>query len=284
MLDDQQLRWVLGVAGAEPREVRGLRSGGAPWLLRFDDRELVLRVPPDPETVQLERKGLVLAGAHGIAVPALIAACNDPPLLLIEAMPGSSVIPPLRPTDRLHRLGKVAAHLNAIRVPFGFGLPQRERPIADVDFDALRAQQPPRPLLVQAEEVVRAYRPSGTDGFVHGDLWQGNAIWDGDDLVAVIDWDCAGSGPAGVDLGSLRCDAATAFGVAAADDVLAGWQDAAERPADDVAYWDVVAALSTPPDMGWFVETIKSQGRSDLSRDVLVERRDDFLRAALETL
>ncbi|HZZ97861.1 MAG TPA: phosphotransferase [Jatrophihabitantaceae bacterium] len=284
MLDDQQLRWVLGVAGAEPREVHGLRSGGAPWLLQFDDREFVLRVAPDAETVQIERKALVLAGAHGIAVPRLIAASNDPPLLLIERVRGSSAIPRQRPTARLRRLGELAARVHSIHVPFGFGLPERERSIADVDFDALRAAQPSQPLLVQAEEVARSYRPSGPAGLVHGDLWQGNAIWDGDDLMAVIDWDCAGAGQAGIDLGSARCDAATAFGVAAADDVLAGWQTAAGRPPDDVAYWDVVGALSTPPDMGWFVESVVGQGRSDLRRDVMVERRDDFLRAALDAL
>jgi aminoglycoside phosphotransferase (APT) family kinase protein len=284
MLDDRHLHWLLGVTGAAPREVRGLRDGAAPWLLRFDDRELVLRVAPDRETVQIERKGLVLAGAHGIAVPTLIAASNDPPLLLIEAVPGSSAIPRERPSDRLRRLGEAAARLHSIRVPFGFGLPRRERPIADFDFDALRAQQPPRPLLVRAEEAARSFSPSGPDGFVHGDLWQGNTMWDGDDVVAILDWDCAGSGPAGVDLGSLRCDAAITFGVAAADDVLSGWQDAAGHPADDVAYWDVVAALSTPPDLGWFVDTITKQGRPDLSRELMVERRDDFLRTALEAL
>ena len=234
--------------------------------------------------MQIERKGLVLAGAHGIAVPTLIAASNDPPLLLIEAVQGSSAIPRERPTERLRRLGELAARLHNIHVPFGFGLPQRDRSIPDVDFDALRAQLPPQPLFVRAEEVVRSHRPSGPDGLVHGDLWQGNAIWDGDEVAAIIDWDCAGTGPAGVDLGSLRCDAATAFGVAAAEDVLAGWQEGAGRPADDVAYWDVVAALSTPPDMGWFVEAVAGQGRSDLSHAVMVERRDDFLRAALDAL
>jgi hypothetical protein len=65
---------------------------------------------------------------------------------------------------------------------------------------------------------------------------------------------------------------------------LAGWEHSAGRPADDVAYWDVVAALSTPPDMGWFVQTIVSQGRPDLTKDVLVDRRDEYLRSALDEL
>jgi hypothetical protein len=49
-----------------------------------------------------------------------------------------------------------------------------------------------------------------------------------------------------------------------------------------VAHWDVVAALSTPPDMGWFPDAIAGQGRPDLGQDLLVRRRDAFLRAALD--
>ena len=51
------------------------------------------------------------------------------------------------------------------------------------------------------------------------------------------------------------------------------------RPAaDDVAYWDVVAALSTPPDLSWFGGAIAGQGRSYVVDEVLIERRDAFRR------
>lgn len=103
-------------------------------------------------------------------------------------------------------------------------------------------------------------------------------------LAAVIDWDCAGRGPAGVDLGSARLDATTAFGDSAEDDVLRGWEGEAGRAANDVARWDVVAALCTPPDMGWFATAVQGQGRPDLTRELLVERRDAFLERALAQL
>ena len=45
-----------------------------------------------------------------------------------------------------------------------------------------------------------------------------------------------------------------------------------------------MAALSTPPDMGWFPGALAGQGRPDLDREVLVRRRDAFLRAALDRL
>ena len=65
----------------------------------------------------------------------------------------------------------------------------------------------------------------------------------------MLDWDCAGVGPAGIDLGSLRCDAAWCHGAEAAEQILRGWEAEAGRPASDVPYWDAVAALASPPDM-----------------------------------
>jgi aminoglycoside phosphotransferase (APT) family kinase protein len=292
-LPDALVRWVVQVVDedATVTEVRGLREGGPPWLLRLacgdDERAVVLRIGDgrDPSSIRTEQTALSMAAAHGVPVPRLLAVDvdHDPPLLLTEAAKGSSAIPHVRPPARLRALGATAAALHRIAVPPEADLAYRDRPLADVDFEALRKQQP-RPLLVEAEDLVGELSAGGVEGFVHGDLWQGNTIWAGDTLTAVVDWDCAGKGPAGVDLGSLRCDAAMCFGVKAAEDVLEGWEAAVGRPADDVAYWDVVATLSTPPDMGWFVQTFVDQGRPDLTRAVLVGRRDEFLAAALAVL
>jgi aminoglycoside phosphotransferase (APT) family kinase protein len=122
-------------------------------------------------------------------------------------------------------------------------------------------------------------------GLVHGDLWYGSTLWDDEGrLTAIIDWDCAGVGPAGIDLGALRIDAALYHGLPAADDILRGWEAEAGRPGCHVPYWDVVAALSSPPDMGWFPDSMAAQGRPDLTRAVMLERRDAFLAAALSQL
>jgi aminoglycoside phosphotransferase (APT) family kinase protein len=286
------LGWAVRVTapGSEVVEVRGLRDGGAPWRLRLRrggaDRAVVLRVGEDPAPLATEAAALELAAGHGIPAPRLLAAAldRDPPVVLVEAVEGASTIPAERPPARLRALGRAAAALAAVPLVPTPTLPRRDRPIATVDFAALR-RRPPRPLLLEAEARLAALPPSrAPEGFVHGDLWQGNALWAGETLAALVDWDCAGAGPAGVDLGSLRCDAAVCFGAGAAGDVLAGWEEAAGRPAAEVARWDLVAALSTPPDMGWFPGAIAGQGRPDLGREVLLARRDGFLRHALDRL
>jgi Ser/Thr protein kinase RdoA (MazF antagonist) len=303
-LDNSLLAWAVEVAapGAAVTEVRGLRDGGTPWLVRFGagsgGSAVVVRVgtPDERPMFATEMAALSLVARHGLPGPRLLAArpaadvpaadvpAADVPALIIELLPGSSAIPPQRSVARLRRLGAVAAAINAVRPDPDPALPRRERPIAVVDFAALRRARQPRPLLVDAEAAVAARPVPGGCGFVHGDLWQGNALWQDDALTGLVDWDCAGVGPAGVDLGSLRCDAALCFGLDAAAEVLRGWEDAAGRPADDVAYWDVVAGLSTPPDLDWFVGAIAGQGRPDLTREVLTDRRDRFLADALRRL
>jgi aminoglycoside phosphotransferase (APT) family kinase protein len=293
-LDPALLHWSVRSAapGAAVAEVRGLRDGGSPWLVRLSragsQRSVVLRVgtDQDPSPLHTEVAALRLAAEHDLPAPRLLAAelADDPPVVLVEQLPGSSAIPRDRPSARLRSLGRTAATLHAIRLEPGPALPRRDRPIGSVDFAALRRQHPPQPLLQQAEQRVADAPPARADAFVHGDLWQGNALWTGDTLNGLIDWDCAGSGHPGIDLGSLRCDAAICFGPDAPADIQQGWEEAAARPATDVAYWDVVAALSTPPDMGWFPSAIAGQGRPDLTQEVLLRRRDEFLRTALTRL
>jgi aminoglycoside phosphotransferase (APT) family kinase protein len=286
-LDPASLRWAVQAAapGAEVTEVRGLRDGGSPWLIRLTGHNVILRVGTgqDPGALPTEVAALQLAAEHDLPAPRLLAADLDrtPPLVLVEQLRGSSEIPRDRPPERLRTLGRTAALLHAIPLHPTHELPRRDRPIASVDFAALRRQHPPTPLLTEAEERAAESPPDGPTGLVHGDLWQGNALWTDNTLTGLVDWDCAGTGSPGVDLGSLRCDAAICFGLDAARDVQAGWEEATGRPPSAVPYWDIVAALSTPPDMGWFPAAIAAQGRPDLTQELLLRRRDAFLRNAL---
>jgi aminoglycoside phosphotransferase (APT) family kinase protein len=130
------------------------------------------------------------------------------------------------------------------------------------------------PLLHLADEVVRRHgRPRGEPVFLHNDVWPGNLLWIGDRCVGLIDWKEAGVGHPGVDLANLRMQSAMHHGPDGPMLVLEGWQDETGRKATDVAYWDALAALDTPANLD---ALDASFGTS--------ERRDDFLRAALDQL
>lgn len=290
--DAVALGWAADVIGCrDVAAVRGLREGGSPWLLRADGRELVLRVggPSDAASFATVVAALRLAGRAGVPVPRLLGhddgTATGIPLVLTEYLPGSSQIPLQPDPGRLGALGAVAARLHAVPLRPSAELPARDRPIAGMDFAQLRREQEPRAPLEEAEALVARTQPASDHGvFVHGDLWHGNTLWCDARLTGLVDWDCAGAGAPGVDLGSLRCDAAICYGLEAPDHVLAGWEQAAGRAAEDVAYWDVVGALATPPDMGWFTDIIHDQGRPDLDQATLLQRRDAFLGQALDRL
>jgi aminoglycoside phosphotransferase (APT) family kinase protein len=169
--------------------------------------------------------------------------------------------------------------------PGGAALPRISRPIHRIDFAAMWAGSDSRAQYERAARMVAAAKPDDRAGLVHGNLWVGSTLWRDNLLVAVTDWDCAGVGPAGIDLGSLRLDAALEYGAQASDHVLHGWEIEAAREAESLAYWDAIAALSTPPDLGPFADArIAATQRPDLDRQTLIERRDAFLEDALSRL
>jgi aminoglycoside phosphotransferase (APT) family kinase protein len=294
-LDPGVLAWASAVLGSEVTVVRSLRLGGSPWLVRACDRTAVLRVAAAERAGETQTEVAAMtrvARAADARLPVAevlgydLAEQTGYALVLTGHLPGSSVIPAEPDPAQLRALGAAAARISSVTLTPTHALPVRRRPIEAEDFAGMRREQGASDLLRAAEAAVAAARlDDERTGLVHGDLWHGNTLWDDNGrLTAVLDWDCAGVGPAGIDLGSLRCDAAWCHGLQAADDILLGWKAEAGRPGSDLPYWDAVAALASPPDMGWFPESMAAQGRPDLTREVMLERRDAFLETALSQL
>ena len=108
-IDSRALRWACEQLGAdEVVDVRGLRAGGTPWLVRLPDRSVVLRETTG-ELLRVEVDGLRVAAQAGVPVPGVLASDPGRGLLLVEAVGGSSRIPPATPAARLRLLGATAA-------------------------------------------------------------------------------------------------------------------------------------------------------------------------------
>lgn len=298
---DAALVWAVAAVAPGGRIVRrrGLRDNGSPWWLRIEHgrgtTEVVLKIgaadnPDARRAFATELAALDLAERHELAAPRVLAA--DPEgaatgmLALLEtAVPGQSRIPMEASAERLRAFGAAAAPLHAIRtVPCG-ELPSRTRPNPYGDFAAERRQPgaATTPLLATADERIRELPvPNGETRFVHADLWHGNLIWNGDAVVGLVDWETAGVGHYGVDVGGLRLDTALLFGPSAANQALEGWRQTMGTDASELPYWDAVAALNLPTDMALFLPGLHEHGRVDLDAVTLNERRDAFLRAALD--
>src|SRR5947209_7385676 len=300
MIASALLRWATEAVcpGARVAAVRPLRGGAAPWPVAFElagrARTVVIRTADpacaaDRKRCAGEAAALAIAYQH-VPAPRLLAADLDGDqagqlALVISELPGSSRIPRTPSSTRLRAVGAAAARLHRVEVRPGADLPLRERPIAKFDFAAGAAGEPVPALLDEAAAVLRdAPRPVGRTVLVHGDFWQGNTMWVGDSFAGLVDWDCAGAGLPGLDLGSLRLDATILYGLGAGDPVTEGWQTAAGRPARRVAYWDLLAALCTPVDMQAWMPAIHEEGRPELHVDTVRERRDAFVLEALKRM
>ena len=197
---------------------------------------------------------------------------------------GSSDLPPMVSAARLREAGAAIARVNAVVLAPQADLPYRPRPIAvdDRATDRRRAGTPTTPSLKQADERVRsAGVPAAASVFVHGDVWGGNMLWEGERCVALIDWKTAAGDPESI-FGSLRMQMALQYGQDAPAHVLEGWQRRADGRHLQCPHWDAVAALNTPTVMqGW--PGFADDG-SPLDAAAVTERRDAFLRTALDQL
>jgi aminoglycoside phosphotransferase (APT) family kinase protein len=161
--------------------------------------------------------------------------------VLMTVLPGSSKIPRVASAARLRTLGAAAGALQRVALAPRPGLELRTRALYDMDFAEWRRSAGTSQLLARAEERIASLPvPDGELVFVHGDLWQGNTIWSGDSCSGMIDWDAAGAGSPGIDLGTLRFDVALFFGSSALEssEDLSGprpsarcWPDGSKPPA-----------------------------------------------------
>jgi aminoglycoside phosphotransferase (APT) family kinase protein len=304
MPNDQVLRWAASI-------VNGTRVVSAESLSRSDEHasgtfrlriegpaaratDVILKVPV-PRWIRdawviTNARALQLAETHGLAAPRLIAADLDgrasgTVTALETFLSGSADLPPKVSVARLREAGAAIARVHALCLEPQAHLPHRPRPCAVDDRAAERRRglMPTTPLLKQADERVRSHGASAAASvFLHGDVWGGNMLWEGDRCVALIDWNTAGVGDPGVDLGSLRMQVALQYGQDAPAHVLEGWQRQAGRVAMAVPYWDAVASLNTPTVMqGW--PGFADDG-SPLDAAAVSQRRDEFLRTAIGQL
>jgi Ser/Thr protein kinase RdoA (MazF antagonist) len=274
--------------------------GSGPWRLDVEVgsslTQVVLHLGDAGDETETRRfttqaAALRTAERHGIAAPRLVAAdlhaaATGHLAMLQTVLPGSSRIPRHASPSRLRAIGRAAAQIHAIPLEPSPALPARSRSIGDVNFAALTVPGPSAALFAVARDHLAGARPPGGTAsvFVHGDLWQGNMIFDGDRQIGTVDWDYAGAGPAGIDIGSLRCDIAVMYGLPAADQVLAGWQEWHGAPAAGTSWWDLIAVTCSPPDLRLWLPNFHSQGRRDLDLATVTSRRDAFLAAALREL
>src|SRR5207247_136941 len=235
LLPDRKVSRVATVPLALPSRSAAIRRGPArPWVSASRRaRALVITMP---SVIQRGTETFRIRSVAPVDVPSTRRRkVPEGRWVLREGFSTERTrIPPMVSAARLREAGAAIARVNAVVLAPQADLPHRPRPCAADDraADRRRGRTPTTPLLQQADERVRSHGvPAGASVFLHGDVWGGNMLWDGDRCVALIDWKGAGVGDPGVDLGSLRMQMALQYGQDAPAHVLEGWQRQAGRAA-----------------------------------------------------
>ena len=285
-------------AGATVAHARSLHDGDPPWMLRIAHRggvtDAVLRTADfrrvTPFMIRTGAAALAAAESAGLSAPRLVSADLDGEeagavATLESVVLGETAWPPPSSVARLRAAGAALVPVHSVPMAPTKDLRFRPRPIAVDDFarDRRTSRMPTTRLLEAADQLILAHGlPARETVFVHGDVWPGNIIWTSATLPVLIDWKTAGVGAPGVDLGKLRKQVAIIFGPDAPALVLDGWERAARTDAEDVAYWDAVAALNTPTDID---DGYQSGGWApSVDGPTATARRDAFLESALKRL
>ena len=173
------------------------------------------------------------------------------PFFVMAMVDGTTTISKQNLQSALRQMANFLAHLHRLD-PGSLDLSllqQREDPIqgvldylpGDSQWDSIR-------------EVVSMYTMRSADeSLLHGDYWPGNILWDGSELVAVIDWEDAAIGSSISDLAMCRAELDVQFGDQAVQSFTKSYLAAHPVDVSDLRLWEVYvgsAALATLHDWG----------------------------------
>ena len=182
----------------------------------------VLRLPPPGARIagpaDILRQGRIMASLHdaGLPTPAVPVVCPDPvvdgrPFILMEAVPGTRIELAGKTEKPIEIAGSAVAVLKRLQA-----VPVVDTGIAGEDPVSLQAEMMRWAWLMQRAPEELTARAGVLGGLlaadvpaeraptlVHGDYHYGNMLFQGAEVVAVLDWEIAQIGQPLMDLGCL---------------------------------------------------------------------------------
>jgi aminoglycoside phosphotransferase (APT) family kinase protein len=239
-LDIGDRRWLAEVTGAAPRHTEPLSGGVTSLMLAVDDRLVLRRINREPwlthaaELIGREAETLTLLADTPVPAPRLIA--HAAPRLLMARLPGRVRLadPPLA------ALAQTLVTIHRVDA--------RPRPYESW----VTATEPPEwgdhALWAWALDAVSGPAPEHDPCFLHRDYHAGNVLFDGGEVVGVVDWVETSYGPADLDVARCCTNLALRTGLDAVDAFRAEYVRAGGTLSGEL-YWallDVVGMVDAP--------------------------------------
>lgn len=206
------------------------------------------------EKARREFKTLQLLKTHGAPAPEPLYLDDTGTLLgspgiVTRFVPGKLLMAPPYPAQWAEILAKTLARIHAIPLDAA-----HQTFLLDANSEALwflKAQDAPPyisahpqgPALWQALLAYAPKRISTAPALVHIDYWSGNILWDKELISAVVDWEEAAQGDAGIDVAYCRMDMLLSGLPTAAEQFLASYEKERGQPVANLGFWELAAAV-----------------------------------------
>jgi aminoglycoside phosphotransferase (APT) family kinase protein len=251
----------------------------------------------NPRAAEDEFRLLQLTRSLGLATPTPYyldqsGGIFPAPYLVIDYIEGQPEFAPAHPADFIRQLATQLARIHRVdgaKPDLSF-LPQQakgftdnfgERPTkVDASLDEGRIRD--------ALQAVWPLPQRNAPVLLHGDFWPGNLLWQGDQLVAVIDWEDARLGDPLTDLAISRLDIVWMFGIDAMNAFTQHYQSMMAIDYTDLPYWDLAAALRlvrlAGSHLAEWAAFFAPYGRLDITEQTIREGYRFFITQAFEKL
>lgn len=264
------------------------------WVVRQLSAEtLALR----PAAVEMEYELLRVLKTHGLPVSSPIYLDKEcrifhSPTLVLEYLQGEVDFGLGTQPDRELEIAEILARIHDVDLQ---EISLIAVPPLEKSFYGLCGEDAKRPNELLGETLIRErlkqHWPSITRNqpvLLHGDLWNGNILWQGREISGVIDWEDAWIGEPLLDISGVRLDLACIFGMESAGRFTDSYLRARKIDTQDLPLWDLVATLwlirFINHDLQSWAAFFHSYGRADITSDSIQHRVTAFARNALSHL
>jgi aminoglycoside phosphotransferase (APT) family kinase protein len=158
--------------------------------------------------------------------------------------------------QRIENLAQIVAKLHSIKLD---RVTSAGVPALGLSLEKLIGKNPKNPDPFINENTLRSTlvnhwppQHGNQDALLHGDIWNGNLLWQGTRLSGIIDWEDAWIGDPLLDVAGIRLDLACEFGMQYADLFTSFYANMQKIDLHSLPLWDLVASL-------WFTRFINEE-------------------------
>ena len=142
------------------------------------------------------------------------------------------------------------------------------------------------PLGIELWNAMRQLWPdvdASATHLLHSDFWAGNTVWDGETLLAIVDWEGPAVGEPMLDVGYFLTDGVY-FGIDIEDSFLEAYEQASEYPIKDLLFWKMAAAARAMPDVGPWAQGYAELGIRTMTADEIRRAHAECVQGLLDEL